>query len=1201
MLLTVEKALVTLNSILKTKNLGDSLNDVQILVLSKCLEGQSYLQIAEVSGYDSDYIKKVGAQLWQKLSQALEIKVSKNNLRTALNQYIQENPAFQIPPVVSSDLTQIEIHQDWGDAVNVSSFLGRANELTTLQCWIVDERCRLITLLGMGGVGKTALSVKWAQLFQEQFDYVIWRSLKNMPPLLDLLADILLFVSHQQLTELSHSPSELIRLFVKYLQQHKCLIVLDNAESLLQTGEQFGAYQPGYEGYGEFINQIGESVHNSCLLLTTRELPEDVAILAGDYLPVRVLKLDGLEVDSAQKLLAVKGLSGTEAETTALVNCYRGNPLALKMAATSIQDIFAGNVTEFLDQGTISFNGIQRLLHQQCQRLSDLELQVLNWLAIHREPVTIKRLLDNLVEFISQGLLYKTLESLSRRSLIETNIPIQNELHSQSTGFTLQPVVMEYITDQLIAEFSHDIVDLKLNYINQYALVQVLAHDHILDTQIRLILEPLIQTLSKTFRDSIRLVQHLKQFLTQLHQSTETINHAAGNILNLLRSCDADFSDLDLSNLTIQQADLRGIKLHRVNFNEADLRTTLFSEQLGSIFDLAYSPDGEVLAISDNELIKFYRHPQYEKIATLEGHQVVIFSIAFSGDGQLLATGSADRTIKVWDMETQQCLHTLSGHMDVVSSVVFRLQPIATPHVEYLLASTSQDGSVKLWNVETGQCLKTIDKDNKTPRSVAFNSTGEQLAIGYLDGHVCVLNLSTDEEIWLPSEVASQESPLAFSLDNQMLAVGYNDGMIRLWNVPLQQCVRVLHYHSTQVFSLRFCQETQLLASSSGDNTVRIWDPQTGHCLHCLHGHTSRVSAIALHPNGSCLASSSEDSTLRIWNTQSGKLIKILNGHNDCVWSVACCPNTTLIASGSNDRGLRIWDIQTGQCLQELEGHSGRVKSVAYSADGKRLVSVTYTFEVKVWDPIEGICLSTFQVPREWCWNMALSHDGKVLAISGGDNKIHLRDMDSEQMLEPLIGHENYTLGLAFSPNGEFLASSSSDHTVKLWNLETYECVQTFDDHDWLWSIDYHPVEPLLVIGSNDGTAKLWDLKKGECIFILEGHNTVVMSVRFSKDGNYIVSGSFDQTVKIWHRQTGECIQTLQGHTEGIFTVGFSPQGNQVVSGGADETIKVWDVETGECLRTMRPPRIYEGMNIRGAQGLTSAQLSSLEQLGAIT
>ncbi|MBD2539417.1 NB-ARC domain-containing protein [Coleofasciculus sp. FACHB-SPT36] len=421
-----QEGLTLVDGLLQAANLGQKLNDVQSVVFLETWAGRSYAEIAKQLGYQHDYVKQVGSHLWRILSQALGEPVSKRNIQAVLRRYQQSQQG----------------KQDWGEAIDVSQFYDRQEERRSLESWIIEDRCRLIGIFGLGGMGKTALSVKIAQEVESQFEFVIWRSLQQAPPLSALIREIVAILTGE--TEI---PDASTNSFMAQLRLKHCLLVLDNVESILQSEERGGQYQSGYEDYRCLFERIADEPHQSCLVITGREKPGSFAVRDGKNLPVRSLPLKGLSGADGEQILIDKGVDAASSQRRAIVNYFGGNPLALKIAATTIQTLFGGNIQAFLAQGTTVFSDLWDLLEQQFERLSPLQQQIMYWLAIHREGVTPAKLQEEILPKVSGRELFEALESLHTRSLVETG----NE------NLTLQPVIMEYVTQRFIKIIEQEI------------------------------------------------------------------------------------------------------------------------------------------------------------------------------------------------------------------------------------------------------------------------------------------------------------------------------------------------------------------------------------------------------------------------------------------------------------------------------------------------------------------------------------------------------------------------------------------------------------------------------------------------------------------------------------------------------------------------------------------------------------------------
>ena len=466
----VEEALKFTDNLALTTT-GKHLDSLQKAILRGAWNNQKYKEIAQEHHRSEKYVKEVGFKLWKLLSVALgEEQICKANLRDKLENWRFSNIScfgkdyVQIGNVSAETLHSLKIsqsepqdkdkfnektsnsepklHLDLRDAPEPNLFYNRTSELTTLKQWILENRTRLITIYGLSGIGKTALTLQLIPQIQHEFDYIIYRSLRNSPPLQTLQTNLIQFLCRGGAPVPAPSAEERATTgglpLLEYFRSHRCLLILDDIQTIFTSGQLAGHYQPGYENYGTFFKQLAESSHNSCLILLSWEKPREIAALEGENRPCKSLQLNGLGAEAGE-IFREKRLAEEE-KWSQLIDLYRGNPLWLNIVATMIQDLFGGSVSEFLSYDTLFLGDLESLLHQQCDRLSESEKQVISWLASEAAPVDISKMPAHLQ--LSPPELLKVVQSLGRRSLVEK---VKQEERSL---FTVQPVVREYVKNQ---------------------------------------------------------------------------------------------------------------------------------------------------------------------------------------------------------------------------------------------------------------------------------------------------------------------------------------------------------------------------------------------------------------------------------------------------------------------------------------------------------------------------------------------------------------------------------------------------------------------------------------------------------------------------------------------------------------------------------------------------------------------------------
>ncbi|OCR01984.1 hypothetical protein BCD67_05750 [Oscillatoriales cyanobacterium USR001] len=498
-------------------------------VLSKAIAGETTSAIALDLDITEDLVRKRLSDIYKKFRIEGRGPVKLARLQQRLHSLYQsslapENSSRNEIPISATG--QFHLTEA---GIDISTFQGRIEELSALQQWILQNNCHLIAILGIGGIGKTALAAKLVELIKDRFDCVIWRSLLSDPLLETAIADILqhLLPSTDNLPE---RLSEKISLLLNEMRSRRCLLIIDNVETILQRGELAGQYSPEYEGYQELFRRICEESHQSCLLISSQEKPENLGFITRDTYPARALYLNGLKVKDGREIFKSQNLSD-EPQWNDIIEIYQGNPLALKIVATTIQYLFNGQAAEFIKRRTLLPKDIRNLLSNQFERLSSLEQELMYWLAIKSSPLDLEQLYHLQWLPISFSELADAIESLGQRFLIEKNI------ESGQVVFSLQPVVKEFLVETFIEGASQEIVEaIKTDNLEELRLLRSHAVTSTVKNSPNLILSAIKDKLLRFFKSPNRLRDCLNKILSELNTelSSDSGGYAFDNIAALV-------------------------------------------------------------------------------------------------------------------------------------------------------------------------------------------------------------------------------------------------------------------------------------------------------------------------------------------------------------------------------------------------------------------------------------------------------------------------------------------------------------------------------------------------------------------------------------------------------------------------------------------------------------------------------------------
>jgi WD40 repeat protein len=616
-------------------------------------------------------------------------------------------------------------------------------------------------------------------------------------------------------------------------------------------------------------------------------------------------------------------------------------------------------------------------------------------------------------------------------------------------------------------------------------------------------------------------------------------------------------------------------------------------------------------------------------LRVMKGHNAPVFSVRFSADGRQALSGSMDKTLKLWDVETGKCVKTLEGHRGYVNAIDI------SPDGKFALSGggelISEHFDLNYWNLETGERIHAMK------------------------GHTGLVRA------------------LAISPDGKSALSGGTDNLLKLWSLADGKCVRTMEGHTEWVNSISFTGDGSLAISASGtprgsgSRSLKLWRLETGECVKTIEGHTASINTVCLSSDGKFALSGSgnpgeqEDNTLRIWDVESGECLKVLKGHSNRVNAAACSPDGRHAVSGGEDCTLRLWELETGRCLRTFSIAGTEINSLAVSPDGKFAIAGCADSVIQYWDisclaspspalfQVCSIEAARIDISDDESFDVAMGRARQALAFSDFSAAAHwLREArankDKErdpQVMEKWMelysrlirkeprggweartfeGHTGGIMAVQFLEKTKSFLSGGADGRIKLWSLSTGECTRTFaddsDEKSGIASLSATRDEKLVLSGGiNDRKFRLWNVETGQCARVFEafknpgrlisiitpdgrlafcassaedqlmlfdaatgrllrkydGQEKGIDAFAISRDQRYLLTGGKDGSINVWETATGNYVRTMKGRKmKGVQALAISDNGSFALSGSADKSIRLWEIESGKCIYIIR-------------------------------
>lgn len=1088
---------------------------------------------------------------------------------------------------------------DWADAPELGPLVGRDAETRRLVRWIRDESARLIAICGLrgagkthlvtslrpgggraGGQGKTSLSLAVAEMAAAGYDRITWRRLLNAPTIHELVQQIV----GRDGTMIPESASQemLTEALLDYLRRRRTLLILDNFESvLLETRPEAADKIPAVDPFVELVLAAALGRHDSCILITSRVVPAEIAKRHGPNRPVRLFEVGGIEPEFTRELVDADNiLIGTEHDWTELNLAYSGNPLALDLAARHVRDIYGGEIRRFLDQGRLDFTDVATLIGWHIDRLSERERELATWLAINRAPSPLETLQEDVAGHESKRLVPSTLQALGRKLPLEAS----------SQGFSLQPVLIESLTQRHAERAATELIEGRPGvHLHTVPLLKAIANEPVRQAHQRFVLDEVVASLADDPVGRTPL-----QILSAIVQTNEwpRQTYALGSIVNLvLRSLGGQLGDLGPIAGPIRQADFTVGDVRNTDLSAATFTDCSFNGAFGGTLALAFDDADRVWASGTDGCVRAWS----TKTGALEYEYQVsdkwVRALSFSHDGALMVTAGDDTQVRLAPPGQADDAMVLTDHTDWVLAAQFG-------RGGHLV--TMGEETLRLWDLAADEPrLLVLAPHERRMRDVAVDQSGDYLVSVANDRRALVIGIPSGTVEHTHTHTTELRR-VALLPGEDKFVTGGQDGRLRQWQKGAPRPNWAADHHHARVSALAISRDGKVGISGCADGYVQVWDPHTGALLRTLAQHDGVVQAIDTSSDSRLAVTGGEDQIVRTWDLETGSLERSFTGYSNAVWSVNHWPSVGLVSS-HEDGTVRLWSSE----LQQPSVLSAGRPALRYATKRARTTAWHPSSSSLFIGGDEGSVLRVGNATSRW-----EGHSGRITQIevidetrivsASGDGTLRVWDVTANETVHLLTCDRSGQNSLSVAPSSHTVWTGGDDAVLRAFNFDDGELKASLSIGARIWSVAVSDDEARVAVATSSGVVHVVDTQRAQVVAELHGHAGWIWCARWIDDDHLVTSGE-DGRIISWHVADGAghiewSVQASHDRVRTITIVGP----DMVAAGSDDGGIGIWQVGNPHVQSTLRPPRPYEGVRINAACGLSTARIASLTALGAV-